>query len=621
MSGIINGTDGDDILNGTTTQTLINGGGGNDIIRGRGYDTLKGGDGNDHITAGWGNNWLIGNAGNDTLIGGDEADYLIGGPGADSMVGGSGSDSFWYNYGDGLISDDTIVGGAGFDHLVASTGSLNQTVIMTDAMSIEHVQTDKGNDLLDASAMSTAVYLSGNAGNDTLIGGRGADHIDVEGGADTLIGNAGDDMFDVGGPGATLTDDVLRGGDGYDTVFFATGDENHFVMTDAMSIEQVWGDQSNDLLDGRALSLGVELLGNEGNDTLYGGAGGDVIHGGEGDDLLVGGAGHNVLDGGNGDDNFWFDQRFFGFGDYNTDTLDGGDGYDSIRLFAPESTNFRVTDANHIERVFGSFVNDFLDAQSMTHEIAMYGGDGHDVLLGGSGDDYLVGENGDDVINGGAGGDMLFGSAGNDNLHGTGDGDQLHGDNGDDVFAYTGQDSVGADGIDGGAGFDTISLQTWDRAHNVTLTDAMGVERIEGGNMADVLSAASVSFHVELLGGDGADVLTGGSAGDMLDGGAGTNVLTGGAGADLFTMWVWDHGANTVTDFAVGTDRVEIVSAREPGTAPLDFAHLHMTQEGADTRIVVDDADGGASILLVGVQMATLTADSFTFSAPPPFPF
>ena len=76
------------------------------------------------------------------------------------------------------------------------------------------------------------------------------------------------------------------------------------------------------------VSTGADLYGGNGNDSLTGGAGDDLIRGGNGEDSLLGGAGNDTLRGGNGDDiadgqgGFW--DRLFG--NDGNDFLRDGDG-------------------------------------------------------------------------------------------------------------------------------------------------------------------------------------------------------------------------------------------------------------------------------------------------------
>jgi Ca2+-binding RTX toxin-like protein len=106
--------------------------------------------------------------------------------------------------------------------------------------------------------------------NERIIGGAGADKIDIgagiialgEQGNDIITGNASTNFISGG-----LGDDTLDGGDGFDHLF---------------------GDAGNDVISGG--NGGDELRGGAGNDILVGGADDDVLFGGAGKDFLTGGA-------------------------------------------------------------------------------------------------------------------------------------------------------------------------------------------------------------------------------------------------------------------------------------------------------------------------------------------
>jgi Ca2+-binding RTX toxin-like protein len=87
------------------------------------------------------------------------------------------------------------------------------------------------------------------------------------------------------------------------------GDTGKFVESEVDSIV-VNGDDGNDKvwLDARpggAIRISAHLYGQDGNDTLTGGAGNDYLFGGDGNDRLFGGDGKDHLDGGDGTDRLW----------------------------------------------------------------------------------------------------------------------------------------------------------------------------------------------------------------------------------------------------------------------------------------------------------------------------
>ncbi|MGB0410298.1 MAG: calcium-binding protein [Pikeienuella sp.] len=128
----------------------------------------------------------------------------------------------------------------------------------------------------DPSLLGNNDRLEGDGGDDTLLGGEGADSLD--GGADE------DAIF--GGGGA----DAVSGGTGADTID---------------------GDAGNDTIDG---GDGANLIqGGAGNDDITSGVDADTVSGGIGDDSLTAGGGADTITGGDGND-----------------TINAGDGNDFI---------------------------------------------------------------------------------------------------------------------------------------------------------------------------------------------------------------------------------------------------------------------------------------------------
>lgn len=145
-----------------------------------------------------------------------------------------------------------------------------------------------------------------------------------------------------------------------------------------------------------------KIKGTNGEDTLLGTLGADLIWARDGDDLITandgadrvwGNRGHDRIDLGAGDDR--------AHGGRDNDTIDGGDGTDRL-----------------------------------------HGGRGNDILDGGAGDDRLRGGKDDDTLNGGAGSD------------------DVRGGRGDDMLIYNAADNDGSfDSYRGGRDDDTLVLQ------------------------------------------------------------------------------------------------------------------------------------------------------------------
>jgi Ca2+-binding RTX toxin-like protein len=177
-------------------------------------------------------------------------------------------------------------------------------------------------------------------------------------------------------------------------------------------------------------------------------------------------------------------------------------------------------------------------------------GDASDYLRGEDGDDRIFGGLAFDDVHGNQGNDTVSGGLGGDWVVGGKDNDSLSGDEGDDIV----YGNLGNDTGDGGTGADLVR------------------------------------------GGQGDDVLRGGDGADFISGDLGSDTITGGAGADIFNSF-GDAGLDRVTDFNRGEgDRVRM----DPGST------YTVSQQGADTVVAVT---GGATVVLVGVQMSTLTGD------------
>ncbi|MBJ7411521.1 MAG: hypothetical protein JHD15_14310, partial [Phenylobacterium sp.] len=227
-----------------------------------------------------------------------------------------------------------------------------------------------------------------------------------------------------------------------------------------------------------------------------------------------------------------------------------------------------------------------------------------------------------DHITGGGAADLIRGYAGNDLIEGRGGGGTIYGGAGDDVIYALYQGLVpsgvaegvtylrgdeGNDYIIGGAAFDDIN----GNMGNDTASGGVGDDWVVGGKDNDLLFGGAGSDLVygnlgadTCDGSDGNDVVRGGQDGDLVFGGAGDDYVSGdkgddtvagGAGADLFHTF-GDAGIDRVTDFSLAQgDRVLL----DPGT------QYTVAQSGADTVISMT---GGGQMILVGVQMSTLTA-------------
>lgn len=293
---------------------------------------------------------------------------------------------------------------------------------------------------------------------DAMNGGKGADTLEGAGNDDSLFGAEGSDSI-VGGEGRDLLeggerDDTLLGGDGDDTIYTV----NRFQSVNTVDgAGKAFGGDGNDRIFGA--SAGDTLRGEAGDDSILGGAGNDSLQGAQGKDTLRGGDGNDTLDGAQGsglssDDNTIDggagDDRLLGdagqdlmtgglnndrlFGSSKPDTLDGGDGIDTVdysqdvnRVTASLATGvgeglsslvFSAGDVYiGIENLVGGFTGDILTGDDRDNRIegrtgndTIRGGDGDDTLLGGStgGSDRITGGKGRDVMEAGLNDDIFF---------------------------------------------------------------------------------------------------------------------------------------------------------------------------------------------------------------------
>lgn len=208
---------------------------------------------------------------------------------------------------------------------------------------------------------------------------------------------------------------------------------------------------------------------------------------------------------------------------------------DGARLFGPVfdwPDRLPILSGSFVPPIAGTSGADALGGASGANVIE--GREGDDTLFGLGGQDTLGGEAGDDLLGGGPGDDRAEGGVGNDSVFG-GDGrDTLDGGEGDDELGG----GPGDDSLIGGPGRDR-------------LFGGLDDDTILGGDDADLLGGAAGNDllfggvgHDALWGADGHDTLWGEADDDTLGGAAGHDVIHGGAGAD--EIWA-SFGDDSVT--------------------------------------------------------------------------
>src|SRR4051812_16937287 len=575
-------------------------------------DVQQGTEGNDTLTGTPGNDTIDGRGGNDLISGLGGADSLIGGAGNDTLDGGAGIDTL-----DGGLGDDTYVTTSIQFHItdqLADAGGIDTLIIDGDGHGAglpdgfenltyrgtgapvfdDGIFGNAADNVIRNESDSSGLFMDGGGGNDTLIGSDHRDLINVSAGNDLVDGRGDFDMIFLGS--AAVVD--FRTG----TVTSASGN---------MTFSNVEGVQGSSLADRFiANDTGNEILGGGGNDTILGGAGNDDLRDDQdirddtptqprGDDSISGGAGDDFIDisrgndtvqGGAGNDHIIVDNQHSEFGlGADTDSIDGGDGTDTLETFSDAGVDVALAAGTLTSRGSqASFVG--IEDFSATHfvntgpqgPVANIRGDsGANLLVGNEGADTLDGRGGNDTLTGdiiefgtnpSAGGadhfvfDQTPGAANADvitDFHSASDTLDLDasvmaqlgasgrfasgdvrffaaagatgGHDADDRVVYdtsTGNLYYDGDGSGAGSGQLIATLQVAPAlaATDIVVTGQTGPNVIQGTAGDDSLTGTLGNDSIDGLGGN--DTIDGSDGDDSLDGGTGDDSLVGGAGSD-----------------------------------------------------------------------------------------
>jgi Ca2+-binding RTX toxin-like protein len=423
-----------------------------------------------------------------------------------------------------------------------------------------------------------AMLAYGGDGNDTFAATVGD-------GIATFDGQAGTNTFDLSQISADATVNLAAG----------TASSAQTGAATLIAVQNVVGGLGNDTITGDANNNTFFAAVGDGNDSYTGGAGSDTYDlsrtaAGATVNLWVGTAtsadtgtdtlvGIENLVGSTGDDRF---VAAIGDGNNSYDGGAGNDTYDLSATAAAATVNLALATPQ------------FISADAGTDTLTAI-----ENVTGGAGNDTITGDTNANVITGGAGNDTLLGGAGNDTFVATaGDGnDSDNGGGGSDAMTGAGNDIYFVDSTGDSVtenlneGVDTVNVTL----NSYTLgTNVENLAFIGGGGFTGTGNALD-------------NTITGGGGVDTLNAGAGNDILIGGAGNDIFRFFS-GFGADTITDFTIGQDKLDISGL---GIKAAAFAGSVVIAGGTNALITI----GGSSVTLTGVAAANIHATDFMFAA------
>lgn len=601
---------------------------------------------------------LVGYQGNDTVVAGDGNDTINGGSDADSLNGGNGSDIYLFTTSDvaaGEIINDTGTSGsdtlklngsvdftaaaqiagiekltftgaqtATFDADQFGTGKISSTLSVT-GQSDSNKQTITINNASNFSAanwtFTTWYYSSFSSNSDLLIinGTTGDDTITGSTSKDSIDGGLGSDTADYSTRTVDLS--VTLNTDTYVTVT-VTGGSNDKIK----NIENFIGGSGDDTITGDGLDN--ILIGNNGSDSINGGAGNDTLDGGnDGSDTLDGGSGNDTAD----YSSYTADLTVvLNTSNYAPVTVSGSSNDDTIRNIE----NF--TGGSGVDSITGDSVANILTGNGGND--ALDGGDSADNLNGGDGSDTYSFDAGDvdagEIINdtGASGTDTIklngivdFTAAsqiaGIEGLTFTGtqtatfNADQFGSGKISETLEVTGFSSTNQTITVNAAGnFSAANwiFNTWTSSDSLNINDTAGNDTVTGSTY----SKETITF----TGGNDTYIATIDNRVDSIDGGSGTDTADYSSYATALSVTLNTNTYATISGSGSSTDKIKnienFISGSDNDTITGDSANNILTgNAGADSLSGGDGSDSlsggdGVDTLTGGNGADTLTGGS-----------
>jgi Ca2+-binding RTX toxin-like protein len=466
----------------------ITGDGSNDVVLGEaGPDTIHGNGGDDYLEGNQGADSVFGDTGQDDILGGSSQ---VANNAAKTGLAATGEPDVGDTVLSGGTEQDVVVGDNGFILRTALTGASTVTGTLEDVTKGHGVMSQRrinlydignsspgGGDVITGGSEDDALF--GGAGDDTVNGDDNDDYVEGDQGSDTLHGDAGQDDI-LGGSallssgtntgtssdvnaagepdaGDTITGDV-SGADGDGSPDVILGDNGQILRIGASAATSISSTPDDvvkghagttprrirlyDVADGAASANSGpdDIIGQGGDDAVFGQGDADRLKGNVGDDYLEGGQDSDFVEGDTGDDDIvgggstilgGADQAAQGTKDAG-DVLFGGAGNDVAT--GDNAVVVRVgpasPDANYTTKftdrlnVDGSALDTkrwlrrldlSVGGSLLTEPSNRFGGDR---ISGGTGVDVLFGQDGPDLISGGPNDDYVEGNGGADTIRG-----------------------------------------------------------------------------------------------------------------------------------------------------------------------------------------------------------
>jgi len=342
---------------------------------------------------------------------------------------------------------------------------------------------------------------------------------------------------------------------------------------------------------------------------------GNIVNAGDGDDTVHGAAGADIIDGGSGPrDRVVYDLSNDGVS-VNLATGQGDLGF------------ARGDTYTNIEDVFGSDYADTLIGDANNNLLS--GGKGNDSLVGGAGSNTLVGGAGADTLDGTGGAfDVADYSASTTGVTvdlgaGTGGGGDATGDVLRNIEAVVGSAqadyliaAASGSSLFGGDGNDTLDAGA---TQNSTLDGGLGSNTLDYGRASAGVSASltggqdargnQFSRFSNLGGSNYDDTLAGDAGNDTLVGGGGADSLFGGAGNDLLRLdW---SSINYRLDGGAGTDTINLGGTSNATLSGSSFSNLLSNAEFLD----FSGTSGAVSLSLGGDDIQKILTGSSSSSS------